>query len=416
MSAADADRLHDVHLWRALEHAPDQNVTPDWRLSRVILKHAHEEIGAPDPDEAEAELERAAQSWWPSLGSQGARRSRLPWKSAIAVLGVAAVVAVVWRREPAPPAPVPGPADQARIIAQPPRTAPAAPTPSPDVTAAIPVPPPSPPVAPASPAATPQPAAPQAAAPQATAPPAPSPPPAVALAPAPPPAVAVAPAPPPAAKPPKEPPAATPAPVPKREPAQAANPPMPSARPADAATRPPPTDAQAARPRKEEDTSAAQRQANAVKPPAAAPGGAAAAPPAPPASNVRTEATEPPTFNALSRWNRITITRRGGETRSLPRAEASDLNALLGSAALSAVGPQPLRSAPEWHVTLERNGEVLAVFDVTPSQVRWREGKTPPATGVPSAPALSALRAALGDAVQQPAAASPAPPPQRRTP
>jgi hypothetical protein len=227
--------------------------------------------------------------------------------------------------------------------------------------------------------------------------------------------VAVAPAPPTAANPPKAPPAVASAPAPKREPALAANPPAPSARPADAATRPPPTDPQATRPRKEEDASAAQRQANAAKPSAAPPGGSAAAPPAP-ASNVRTDTTEPPTFDALSRWNRITITRRGGETRSLPRAEASDLNVLMGSAALSAVGPQPLRSAPEWHVTLERNGKVLAVFDVTPSQVRWREGKAPPATGVPSAPALSALRAALGNAVQQPAAASPAPPPQQRTP
>ena len=27
------DDLHDAHLWRALEHAPDHNVAPDWRMS-----------------------------------------------------------------------------------------------------------------------------------------------------------------------------------------------------------------------------------------------------------------------------------------------------------------------------------------------------------------------------------------------
>jgi len=138
---------------------------------------------------------------------------------------------------------------------------------------------------------------------------------------------------------------------------------------------------------------------------AAAPAGSAssAARPAPPPS-VRTEATDPPTFAALSQWSRITITRRGGETRTLQRDEARDLNALLGSAAISAVGPQPLSGTPEYRITLERNREVLAVFEVAPTQVRWREGKTPSATGVPSAPALAALRTALRDAVQEPLA------------
>jgi hypothetical protein len=143
-----------------------------------------------------------------------------------------------------------------------------------------------------------------------------------------------------------------------------------------------------------------QRSVPAARPPAglAAPGGA------PPPPSKRTDATEPPTFAALSQWNRITITQRDGQSRSLPRAEARDLNALLGSAAISAVGAQPLAGSPEWRITLERNGEVLAVFEVARSQVRWREGGAPSATGAPSAPALAALREALRDAVQSPEA------------
>ena len=103
----------------------------------------------------------------------------------------------------------------------------------------------------------------------------------------------------------------------------------------------------------------------------------------------------------------MTIARRGGETRTVQREEARDLNALLGSAAISAVGSQPMRATAEYRVTLERNGNVLAVFEVAPTQVRWREGKTPPATGVPSAPALAALREALRDTVQQEPVATP---------
>ena len=131
---------------------------------------------------------------------------------------------------------------------------------------------------------------------------------------------------------------------------------------------------------------------------------------------MRTEATEPPTFAALAQWNRITIAQRGGETRSLSRSEARDLNALLGSAALSAVGPQPLAATPEWRITLERNGETLAVFEVARGQVRWREGRSPPATGAPSAPALAALRDALRDAVQQPKPEEAQPPAAARPP
>ena len=132
----------------------------------------------------------------------------------------------------------------------------------------------------------------------------------------------------------------------------------------------------------------------------AAAGGAAALPPGPtrkPPPTVRTEETEPPSFDALASWSRITISRRGGESRSLSRPEARELNALLGSAALSAVGPRPLAGTPEWRVTLERGVDSLAVFEISGAQVRWREGRAPPATGVPSPAALAALRQAAID-------------------
>ena len=81
-----------------------------------------------------------------------------------------------------------------------------------------------------------------------------------------------------------------------------------------------------------------------------------------------------------------------------------ELNALLGSAAISAVGPQPLAGAAEWRVTLERgNGEVLATLELGRNQVRWREGGKPATTGAPSAAALGALREALQRAVEPPA-------------
>jgi hypothetical protein len=125
---------------------------------------------------------------------------------------------------------------------------------------------------------------------------------------------------------------------------------------------------------------------------------------------VRTDETEPPNFQALANWSRLTISRRGGPSRTLTREEANDLNlnALLGSAAIAAVGPKPLAGTPEWKATLERaNGDVLAVFEVASTQVRWREGKTPPATGVPSGLALAGLREALAEAMRPPAPAAP---------
>ena len=126
-----------------------------------------------------------------------------------------------------------------------------------------------------------------------------------------------------------------------------------------------------------------------------------------PSAKARLDTGGSPTFNALSQWTRLRITRAGGESRSLARAEARDLSALVGSAALAGVGSQPLSGSPDWRIALERNGEVLAVLELAGGQVRWRENGMAPGTGAPGAGALAALREALEDA----AAAAPPPAP-----
>jgi hypothetical protein len=92
---------------------------------------------------------------------------------------------------------------------------------------------------------------------------------------------------------------------------------------------------------------------------------------------------------------------------SLPRGETSELNALMGSAAISAVTPRPFVGGAEYRVMLERNGEALAVFEVGQGQVRWREVGSPPATGAPTPAALAALREALNHAVRPPPTPAP---------
>jgi hypothetical protein len=133
---------------------------------------------------------------------------------------------------------------------------------------------------------------------------------------------------------------------------------------------------------------------------------------------VRTEATEPPTFTALGQWTRMTVVGPNGESRSYTRAEARDLGNLVGSAALAAVGPQPLRSKVEWRVTLERNGKPMAQFELARGEVRWRESGSPAATGQPPEGALEGLREALRDALATPppVAAPPAAPPSAAAP
>lgn len=125
-------------------------------------------------------------------------------------------------------------------------------------------------------------------------------------------------------------------------------------------------------------------------------------------------------FSSLSRWTELRVANVNGSVRVVPRAEAGDLGLLMSSAAIMAVGGPPLRSLPEWRVSLERRGQVLAVLEVARSDVRWTEGGLPPATGRPPAEALDALRGALSQAIKPggPAKAQPVPaaPPASRTP
>jgi hypothetical protein len=389
------DDLQDDGLRRALAHAPDHTAAPHWRLRKAILEHAHDAVA---PASVKRAREPEALPWWKRLAGLGGG-SRMPWNAAFATVLVATLVTVLWQREPVPGA---RPDGEAKVAAEaPPVEAPAAPAAS-----AVPAPPAAEPAPPSEPAVAPSLVLPTPAAP---------PPPSLARR--------------QADEAARRPLAAAEQAESKKKEARLAPPAQPApAAPApavtaeassDAAARPAPRDSLAARVRREEEGASKQAFAPPASPPAglAAPGdagGAAgstrAARPASPSA--RTEWTEPPTFAALSQWNRITIAQRGGASRSLSRAEALDLHALLGSAAISAVGGQPLAGTPEWRVSLERNGEVLAVLEVARGQVRWREGRAPPATGAPSGPALAALNEALRNAVQSPeAAAQPEPSP-----
>jgi len=361
------DDLHDPRLWRALDHAPDQGATPDWRVRNEILKQARAAIGESDPEDAEAELERAAQSWWQRLAVERASREKPKrrWPAALAVAMVAFVAVMLWRREPAPPS-APSLDDKTSVAASSSRTEEPSPALSasrtpPTDSSSIPLLPPSFFNTPKLPDSSPE--------PESAPPTEPSPQPEKAAAAA------------PASPAPHS--APTPAVPPPPPPPQKVQKPQPVPPPPPPGASPP----------------SLQREAVASAKPA---------PSAPPAasSSVRTDETEPPTFDALGQWNRITISKRGGESRSLPRPEAREVSALMASAALSAVGPQPMNGTPEWRVTLERGAEELAVFEISGQQVRWREGRTPAATGVPSKGSLSALRDALGRAVQEPQAAA----------
>lgn len=385
----DTRELRDEALHRALLNAPDHTAAPNWRLRKAILDHAHDAV---TPFAAAAEPEAAARPWWQrllGLGGQGGG-ARRPWSAAFATVLVGVLVTVLWQREPVPGA---RPDREAQVSAPAQRSeAPAAP-------------------------ASPPPAAPA---------PAPAlPPQAVER-----------------ALPSSQDIAGGPAPVPEA-PAESATAPAKGARPSRPAERPAPAPAPSELARRQADEAALSGSAAATakevrKKEAAAPAaqpapapagpataagsvrdaaepareGRAAAPPAaaPPAP---TASPEPPSFSALSQWSRITITQRGGASRTLSRSEAQDLSALLGSAAISAVGAQPLAGTPEWRVTLERSdGDVMATFELGRNQVRWREGRRAAATGMPSASSLAALREALQHAVEPPA--QPSSPPQWR--
>ncbi len=377
--------LRDEALRRALLHAPDHTVTPNWRRRKAILDHAHEAV----MPFAALETPESARPWWRRLlGIGGGKEGGggMPWNAAFATVLVGVLVAVLWQREPVPGARPDGEA-LVRVPAQR-NEAPAAPA-SPSPAAPAPAPALPPPVTERALPSSQDIQSGAAPAPQAETEPAPVP------------------APVEGARPSRSAERPAPAPAPselarrqadeaalsasagaaakearkKEAPAPAGQPAPPSAAAAPAAPVAPPTGPGAAR-----DAAEPSRELRA-----------AAAPPAP------TGSPEPPSFSALSQWSRLTITQRGGASRSLSRSEAQDLNALLGSAAISAVGAQPLAGTPEWRVTLERsNGNVMATFELGRSQVRWREGRGAAATGTPSPGSVAALREALQKAVEQP--------------
>ena len=387
------DPLHDEALRKALAQAPDRTALPDWRVRQAILDHAH---GATSAAEELLAASRERTPWWSlawwrhKAGVSGAT----PWNAALASLMLAVLVTLLWQREPVPgarpddepvtaPAPAPA-AKEAQTARDEVATAKTEPAPAASVAPPQEAKPASPPATAEAPAREPAPARTErevrggvggAARPLAeSSAPAPAP---RATTPAPP--VADAPAerrksvPSPATAP-NAPPAAQPAPAPE-----------------------------------------ANKQGSDLR---------QAAPAATPAA--RGEAMPMSDFSSLSRWTELRVANVNGSVRVVPRAEAGDLGLLMSSAAIMAVGGPPLRSLPEWRVSLERRGQVLAVLEVARSDVRWTEGGLPPATGRPPAEALDALRSALSQAIKPgaPAKAQPAPsapaapaaPPASRTP
>ncbi|MEB0056364.1 hypothetical protein [Variovorax sp. LG9.2] len=435
-NVAFPDEFDDPVLRRALQNAPDAAVAPDWRIRRTIQQRAREAV---EPRDEDISLAPMVPLWKRLLGIGGeSGRSRMPWNAAFATVLVGVIVTALWQHEPVPEArldseakssaaptareaantlppepidttPMPGLEPRNAAPALPPVEAPQEPS-----TTSVPAPTPGTSTETAAATATPAPPAISEPAPAVVAPP----------------KVEALPAPAPA-----------PAPVPvrAREPKAAAADLESSSKRAEAEQAPPravlklepiPTaPAQSIAPTatpasaaKSRDSSAADQPAAGASPPAgaAAPGlpgtpGAAAAPPAravkaAPTSTVRTEATDPPTFAALSQWTRLTIAQSGGETRSLSRAEGRELLPLIGSAAITAVGAQRFVGGAEWRLTFERDGKVLAVLELAREQVRWREGTAPPATGAPSAGSLAALVRSLAEAVAPAPRADPAPP------
>lgn len=423
------DNFRDDALRRALESAPDHAVAPDWRIRKAIQQQAWQAVQPESP-----ELKLGVPWWKRLLGSARVDRprgNRMPWNAAFATVLVAGLVTVIWQREQIPGARLDSD-DRIAADAPPPLPKPAE-TPAPEQAE-------SEKSASTAPALTPAPAQPpehKAEAESATRD--------VAAAPVAPPSAAVVQPPPPVAPPPA---AELALPVPTAQASKksrlelsgdlsdlapptptTSTPPRASAKPAPSVeTVAPSAPASPATPPAVASNAigglAAPSASALARQPVAPSGRIAADSAAPPALRVapapkvavaaptqthRTEATEPPTFSALSQWTRLTIAENGGPTRTVSRAEVRELAPLMGSAAISAVTGQPFRGTAQWRLTLERDNKVLAVLELTGDQVRWREGSSLPATGSPPPGALGTLRAALVEAgVPPPSDATPA--------
>jgi len=395
--------LHDEGLRKALAQAPDRSQIPDWRVRQAILDQAHDAISA---SEELLAASREGAPWWrlawwrDKVGLSGAT----PWNAAFATVVVGVLVTLMWQREPVPgarlderpavkqetareeaervaPAPASPPADAPKS-AGPPASA------APPVRAPVPSAVPAAPEAPAAPSAT-LPAAP---APGAAAP---------------------------AAGPPPVPAAAPPVRAP--ETASIIPPVGESAGPASSqrfaqgnVTAPKPSAADAAAERRKSEPAVAA----APPPPATQPEAKRGARQEPAAAAPAPRADVPPPmpdFASLSRWTELRVANVNGDVRMVPRAEAGELGLLMSSAAIMATGAPPMRTLPEWRVSLERKGQVLAVLEVARTQVRWTEGHLPATTGIPPIESLDALRAALRETARagSPARVEPVVPPVR---
>ena len=359
----DEDRP-DAVLRRALEHAPDHSAVPDFRIGKAIRRAAHEAVAPAGEGDALLPMLPTRRPWWQRLlfGS-GAGHGRMPWNAAFATVLVGVLVTVLWQREP-----VPGP----QLDSQAPAAARAPAVPAP----AVPAPAPTPSDAESTDAA-----------------------PRIAL----PPTVPEA----PVLPGPPTPPVVPELPFQLKLPP--APPPPPASKKSESADRLDGTvESKQAFPRASPSpVPAAPRLREEAPAAAAAPSARMAAPPAEASS--QGEAPPQPSFAALSQWTRITITAPTGESRNFTRAEARELGALLGSAAITAVSPQPLRNRVDWRATLERDGKPLARFELARGEVRWRENGLPQSTGQPPEGALDGLRDALREAMARPATEAPVP-------
>ena len=409
-SATVPDEFNDPVLRRALDHAPDAAVAPDWRIRKAIQQRAREAVELRDEDILLAPM---TPLWKRLLGIRSeSGGSGMPWNAVFATVLVGVIATALWQHEPAPEARLGGAAKSSADSSAAPVTPtaketantlppePVDPTPMPGLEPRSEAPSvATEPMAPTEPTA-PTPATP-ATAPTAKTSQEPTTLAAPTSTPGTPPATAVA------TPTPLLPTAPQPTPAFSATPKVEASPPaQPSSLPI-AVAAPSPGD-------KSRDSADADRQARGGAPAGSSSGAAApvlpgaavtAATPVAamakvmPPSTVRTEATDPPTFAALSQWTRLTISQKGGETRSLSRAEGREVLPLIGSAAISAVGAQRFRGGVEWRLTFERDGKVVAVLEVAPDQVRWRENQAPPATGAPSAGALAALERSLAEVI-----------------
>ena len=413
--------LHDDALRKALAQAPDRGTLPDWRVRQAILDHAHDAISASE-ELLTASRERAPWwrlAWWrDKVGLSGAT----PWNAALASLMVAVLVTLIWQREPVPGA---RPDDETALTSAPaPAAAPeAAPTFKEEAAkaaaketaketsakkdaskgagsketgakdaaakeaAAKEVAAKEARETAAREAAAKEMAAREAAAKEAAAKKADSSRP-----------VPAAPA---ASQPRESKPESAPAVAAMRTPAPqeaiaGADSAARASAPSFAAAPPPParTAPSTAPPPSTADASAERRKS---------------APAAAAAPSTRSDVVPMSDFSSLSRWTELRVANVNGDVRVVPRAEAGDLGLLMSSAAIMAVGATPLRSLPEWRVSLERRGQVLAVLEVARNDVRWTEGALPPAAGTPPPEALEALRGALRQAIRSGAAARPLP-------